>query len=123
MAMLQNSFANASFSLLVGKIQGTIVDYLMPPLGVGELMIALIGAAVSRAVLVGLALWVAMLLWPGVHVMPSHPGAVLLFGLLAASMIGFLGLTTSIWAAKFYPATAVTNFICTPRPPPSATLY
>src|SRR3546814_1940044 len=96
MAMLQNSFANASFSLLVGKIQGTIVDYLMPPLGVGELMIALIGAAVSRAVLVGLALWVAMLLWPGVHVMPSHPGAVLLFGLLGASMIGFLGLITSI---------------------------
>src|SRR3546814_18863972 len=35
MAMLQNSFANSSFSLLVGKIQGTIVDYLMPPLAVG----------------------------------------------------------------------------------------
>ena len=32
MAMLQNAFANASFSLLVGKIQGNIVDYLMPPL-------------------------------------------------------------------------------------------
>src|SRR3546814_2586749 len=60
MAMLQNSFANASFSLLVGKIQGTIVDYLMPPLAVGELIIALIGAAISRAVLVGLALWAAM---------------------------------------------------------------
>src|SRR3546814_2159946 len=38
MAMLQNSFANSSFSLLVGKIQGTIVDYLMPPLAVGELI-------------------------------------------------------------------------------------
>ena len=35
MGMLQNAFANASFSLLVGKIQGTIVDYLMPPLSVG----------------------------------------------------------------------------------------
>ena len=32
MGMLQNAFANASFSLLVGKIQGTIVDYLQPPL-------------------------------------------------------------------------------------------
>ena len=55
MAMLQNSFANASFSLLVGKIQGTIVDYLMPPLAVGELIIALVGAAITRALLVGLA--------------------------------------------------------------------
>ena len=32
MGMMQNAFANSSFSLLVGKIQGTIVDYLMPPL-------------------------------------------------------------------------------------------
>ena len=44
MGMIQNSFANASFSLLVGKIQGTIVDYLMPPLSVGELISALLGA-------------------------------------------------------------------------------
>ena len=38
MAMIQNAFANSSFSLLVGKIQGTIVDYLMPPLSTGELI-------------------------------------------------------------------------------------
>ena len=31
MAMIQNSFANSSFSLLVGKIQGTIVDILCRP--------------------------------------------------------------------------------------------
>ena len=36
--MIQNAFANSSFSLLVGKIQGTIVDYLMPPLSTGELI-------------------------------------------------------------------------------------
>ena len=68
MGMLQNAFANSSFSLLVGKIQGTIVDYLMPPLSTGELMLGMVGASVTRAVLVGLAVWLAMLLWPGVHV-------------------------------------------------------
>ena len=41
MGMMQNAFANSSFSLLVGKIQGTIVDYLMPPLSMGELMIGM----------------------------------------------------------------------------------
>ena len=35
MAMIQNAFANSSFSLLVGKIQGNIVEYLMPPLSTG----------------------------------------------------------------------------------------
>ena len=38
MGMLQNAFANSSFSLLVGKIQGNIIDYLMPPLSTGELI-------------------------------------------------------------------------------------
>lgn len=123
MAMLQNSFANSSFSLLVGKIQGTIVDYLMPPLAVGELMIALIGAAIMRAILVGLALWIAMLFWPGVHVMPHHLWAVAVFGVLGAAMLGFLGLITSVWAEKFDHAAAVTNFVVTPLALLSGTFY
>ena len=59
--MIQNAFANSSFSLLVGKIQGTIVDYLMPPLSTGELIAGLVGASVTRAFLVGFAVWLAML--------------------------------------------------------------
>src|SRR3982750_3645995 len=73
MAMLQNAFANSSFSLLVGKIQGNIVDYLMPPLSTGELIAGLVGAAVTRAFLVGFAVWLAMLLWPGVSVELRNP--------------------------------------------------
>ena len=37
--MMNNAFANSSFGFLAGKIQGTIVDYLMPPLSEAELMI------------------------------------------------------------------------------------
>ena len=85
MAMMQNAFANSSFSLLVGKIQGNIVDYLMPPLSTGELMAGLIGAAVTRAFLVGFAVWLAMLLWPGVSVAVQRPELVLWFGLMGAS--------------------------------------
>ena len=66
MGMMQNSFANSSFSLLVGKIQGTIVDYLMPPLSNLELLVAMVGAAVTRAAMVGCTVWLAMALWPGV---------------------------------------------------------
>src|SRR5438128_10685971 len=101
MAMIQNAFANASFSLLVGKIQGNIVDYLMPPLSTGELIAALVGAAVTRAILVGFAVWLAMLLWPGVHVAPHALWAIAWFGVLGSAMLAFLGLLTSIWAEKF----------------------
>lgn len=123
MAMIQNAFANSSFSLLVGKIQGTIVDYLMPPLSTGELITGLLGAAVTRAFLVGFAVWLAMLFWPGVHVVPHHFWAILWFGLMGATMLGFLGLLTSVWAEKFDHAAAVTNFVVAPLSLLSGTFY
>jgi ABC-2 type transport system permease protein len=123
MAMIQNAFANASFSLLVGKIQGNIVDYLMPPLSTGELIAGLVGAAVTRAFLVGCAVWLAMLLWPGVSVDISRPDLVLWFGLMGALLLSFLGLLTSLWADKFDHAAVVTNFVVTPLSLLSGTFY
>jgi len=123
MAMIQNAFANSSFSLLVGKIQGNIVDYLMPPLSTGELIAGLVGASVTRAILVGFAVWLAMLLWPGVSVAVRRPELVLWFGLMGSLMLSFLGLLTSIWAEKFDHAAAVTNFVVTPLSLLSGTFY
>jgi ABC-2 type transport system permease protein len=123
MGMMQNAFANSSFALLVGKIQGTIVDYLMPPLSVGELLTALVAGAVTRAVCVGCAVWLAMLLWPGVRVMPQHVWAILWFGLLGSSMLALLGVLTSIWAEKFDHAAAVSNFLIAPLSLLSGTFY
>jgi ABC-2 type transport system permease protein len=123
MAMLQNAFANSSFSLLVGKMQGTIVDYLMPPLSVGELIAGLVGAAVSRAFLVGFAVSVVMLLWPGVDVSISRPLTLLWFGLMGSLMLAFLGLLTSIWADKFDHSAVVTNFVVAPLSLLSGTFY
>jgi len=123
MGMLQNAFANSSFSLLVGKIQGTIVDYLMPPLSVGELLSALAAAAMTRAFLVGFAVWLAMSFWPGVQVGIAHPWAVIWFGAMGAAMLAFLGILTSIWAEKFDHAAAVANFVVAPLSLLSGTFY
>ena len=123
MGMLQNAFANASFSLLVGKIQGTIVDYLMPPLSTAELLAALVGGAVTRAVLVGCAVWLAMALWPGVQVTPHSFLAILWFGVGGSAFLALLGVLTSIWAEKFDHAAAVTNFVVAPLSLLSGTFY
>ena len=123
MAMLQNAFANASFSLLVGKMQGTIVDYLMPPLSTGELIAGLVGAAVTRAVLVGCAVWLVMVPWPGVHVAVSHPLSLVYFGLMGSLMLALMGLLTSMWASKFDHSAVVTNFVVAPLSLLSGTFY
>ena len=123
MGMMQNAFANSSFSFLAGKIQGTIIDYLMPPLSTGELMLALVGAAVTRAVLVGLAISAAMAFWPGVQLGAAHPWAIVWFGLMGAIMLALIGLLTSLWAEKFDHNAAVTNFVIAPLSLLSGTFY
>ncbi len=123
MGMLNNAFANASFSLLVGKIQGTIVDYLMPPLSTAELLAGITGGAVTRAFCVGGAVWLAMLLFLGSAMIPQHPGAILWFGLLGSIFLALLGVLTSIWGEKFDHAAAVTNFVVAPLTLLSGTFY
>ena len=123
MAMMQNAFQNASFAFLSGKMQGTIVDFLMPPLSEAELMLGLVAAAVTRAVCVGLAMALFMLLWPGVSLAMAHPWAVVWFGLMGAVFLAVLGLLSSIWAEKFDHNAAITNFLVTPLTMLSGTFY
>ncbi|WP_425466624.1 ABC transporter permease [Qipengyuania marisflavi] len=123
MAMMQNGFANSSFSLLSGKIQGTIIDLLMPPLSEGELMAGIVAAAMTRAVLVGCTVAIAMSLYPGVSLAMAEPWAVLWFALMGAAMLSLLGLVASIWAEKFDHNAAVTNFVIAPLSMLSGTFY
>lgn len=123
MGMVQNSFQNSLSSLIIAKVQGTIVDVLMPPLSHGELLFCYVAGAVTRAWAVGLAIWLAMLLWPGLDVSIAHPLLVLLFGTLGALMLGLLGVLTGIWADKFDHGAAVTNFLVQPLTLLSGTFY
>ncbi|MFL0355964.1 ABC transporter permease [Erythrobacter sp. GH1-10] len=123
MGMMQNAFANSSFSLLSGKIQGTIIDLLMPPLSPGELMTGIVAAAVTRAIAVGCTVALAMLLWPGVTLSTAHAWAIVWFGLMGSVMLSLLGLGTSIWAEKFDHNAAITNFVIAPLSLLSGTFY
>lgn len=123
MGMMQNAFANSSFSLLAGKMQGTIIDLLMPPLSEAELMIGIVMAAITRAVMVGGAVALAMILYPGVDLHVAHLWAIVWFGLMGATMLAIFGLLASIWAEKFDHNAAITNFIVAPLSLLSGTFY
>jgi ABC-2 type transport system permease protein len=121
MGVLNNAFANSSSSLLVSKVQGNTVDFLMPPLSPLELSIAFIGGAVTRGVVVGGV--TALALVPFVGLMPTHIWAVLFFGLGAAAMLGMVGLIGGIWAEKFDHLSVVSNFFIMPMTFLSGTFY
>ncbi|MGB3166653.1 MAG: ABC transporter permease [Alteraurantiacibacter sp.] len=123
MGMMQNAFANSSFSLLAGKMQGTIIDLLMPPLSNVELMIGIVAAAMTRALLVGGAVALAMWLYPGVDLPIAHPWAIVWFGLMGSLMLALFGFLASIWAEKFDHNAAITNFVIAPLSLLSGTFY
>lgn len=123
MGMMQNAFANASFSLLTGKLQGTIIDLLMPPLSPFELLIGIVAGSMTRAAMVGGAVALAMSMWPGVDMHVAHPWAVAAFGLLGALLLSIMGVISSLWADKFDHNAAVTNFVIAPLSLLSGTFY
>jgi ABC-2 type transport system permease protein len=86
-------------------------------------MLAMVGASVTRAVLVGLALYGMMMLWPGVDLSLAHPWAVAWFGLMGAAFLAVLGFLSSIWAEKFDHNAAITNFVIAPLSLLSGTFY
>ena len=121
MAMTQNAFANPSSSLIMGKIQGNIVDVLTPPLSPMELTLGLALGGATRGVVVGLAVSLSLIPIAAVHV--SSIAAVLFYGATASLMMSLLGIVAGLWAEKFDHIAAVTNFVVTPLTFLSGTFY
>jgi ABC-2 type transport system permease protein len=121
MAIAQNAFANTSSSIIIAKVQGNIVDTLMPPLTAHELTFAIAFGGVTRGLAVGVAAALAMTIFvpPRVH----DPFAMLYFAFTASLMLSLLGLAGGIWADKFDHIAGVTNFIVVPLSFLSGTFY
>lgn len=121
MTVIQNAFANTSSSIVSAKMQGNIVDTLMPPLSAGEILTGYLVGAIARAALVAvvIALGLALVVGQGI----AHPLWAAAFVLLGAAMMGGLGLLSGIVAQKFDQMAAVTNFIVTPLSFLSGTFY
>ncbi|NFV82068.1 ABC transporter permease [Magnetospirillum aberrantis] len=121
MAMVQNAFANTSSSIIIAKVQGNIVDMLMPPLSAAEQTLAVALGGVVRGLVVGVAVTVAMALFVRVHV--HAPGFILFHAVGGVLMLSLLGMLGGIWADKFDHMAAVTNFVVTPLSFLSGTFY
>jgi ABC-2 type transport system permease protein len=121
MAIAQNAFANTSSSMVISKIQGNIVDVLMPPLSPSELTLGYALSGATRGLMVGLVCVVAMTVFVETHI--RDVGLILYHAAMASLMLSLLGLMGGIWADKFDHIAAVTNFIVTPAAFLSGTFY
>lgn len=123
MAILNNAFANTSSSLIIAKVQGNSVDFLMPPLSPLELTLGFLSGAVTRGVLVGLVTYAAVWIMGITPFTIANLFAIVFFSVVASLFMGAVGLLGGIWADKFDHMAAVQNFVIMPLTMLSGTFY
>ena len=112
MSIIGQSFSHSVSSLMIGKIQGNIVDMLYAPLSALEVSLAIILAAVTRSFLIAI---ISIGVFSFIVEIPiSNIFYIFIFGFLSAFILGSLGFITGLWAEKFDHTATVTNFIITP---------
>lgn len=121
MTVIQNAFANTSSSLVISKVQGNIVDTLMPPLSPLELMLGYMAGGIARGMFVAIAIGLGMALFLGIEI--QHPFWALTFVFIGSAMLSAVGIVAGIYANKFDQMAAITNFIVTPLAFLSGTFY
>ena len=121
MAIMQNAFANASSSILISKVQGNIVDVLMPPLSEYELTFSYSLGGVTRGLLVGLS--VSCVIYVFVPLRVDNIFVILYFAISSSLLLSNLGILCGIWAQKFDHMASITNFVILPLTFLSGTFY
>ena len=122
MTVLQNAFANSSSSLVVSKVQGNIVDLLMPPIGPGELLVGLALGGMTRGIAVGLFAALVLGLFAGLQ-LPAAPLTALAFLVLGSLVMALAGILAGVWSNKFDEMATITNFLIQPLAFLSGTFY
>jgi ABC-2 type transport system permease protein len=121
MVVIQNAFANTSSSIMISKVQGNIVDTLMPPLSPGEILTGYVAGGVLRGLVCAAAVMAVIFPWAGLW--PASPFWMLWFALAGSVMLSLLGVLAGIWSEKFDQMAAMTNFVVTPLSFLSGTFY
>ena len=121
MTIIQNAFMNNSSSLLMSKVQGNIVDLLMPPISNFQIIVSFILVGITRGLTVAIAAAIFML--PFVEIEIYSFIVVLFFAVMSSAILSLIGLLTGIWADKWDHLGTIDNFIIIPLSFLSGTFY
>ena len=99
MSVLTQSVTNASFGIYFPKFVGTIYEVMSAPISWIEIVVGYVGAAASKAIILGLIILVTAYFFAPVRI--EHPLMMVLFLLLTAFTFSLLGFLIGIWADNF----------------------
>ncbi|WP_409560962.1 ABC transporter permease [Hyphomicrobium sp. MC8b] len=112
LSLLTESTSNASFGIYFPRFTGTIYEHLSAPISPFEIVLGYVGAAMTKAVLLGLLILATASLFVPIHI--AHPFWMLGFLILTAATFSMLGFVIGVWADGFEKLQAVPLLIITP---------
>ena len=121
MQIIQQAFSHSSSSLMIKKIDGTIVDLLFAPLSALEATIAISLAAVTRSVLLAIISIITFTLIIDIQI--QNYLTLISFTFLSSFILGNVGIIAGLWSEKFDNMATVTNFVIVPLSFLSGTFY
>ncbi len=112
LSLLTQSISNASFGIYFPKFTGTIYELLSAPVSYVEIVLAYVGAAATKSIVLGLIILATAALFVPLRI--DHPLWMILFLLLTAVTFSLIGFIIGIWADGFEKLQAVPLLIITP---------
>ena len=110
--LLTNSISNGSFGIYFPKFVGTIYEILSAPVSTFEIVLGYVGAAASKALLLGFIILLTASLF--IELQIAHPLIMLAFLILTAISFSLLGFILGIWADNFEKLSVVPTLVITP---------
>jgi len=121
MQVIQQAFSHSSSSIMIGKIQGNILDILYAPLTPGEITLALNLAACTRSIIIAI---VSIVVFSFIVEMQFYSYFhIFIFTFLGSFILSSIGIIIGLWAEKFDHMASATNFIIVPLSFLSGTFY
>jgi ABC-2 type transport system permease protein len=112
LSIFTESLNNASFGIYLPKFTGTIYELLSAPISALEIMLAYVGAAATKSVILGLVILATANLFVPVHV--EHPAWMAAFLVLTATTFCLFGFVIGIWARNFEQLNFIPMLVITP---------
>ena len=112
LSLLTQSISNASFGIYFPRFVGTIYELLSAPVSYFEIVLAYVGAAASKSIILGLVILATAGLFVPLHI--AHPAWMVLFLVLTSVTFSLIGFIIGIWADGFEKLQLVPLLIVTP---------
>jgi ABC-2 type transport system permease protein len=112
LALFTESLNNASFGIYLPRFTGTIYELLSAPVSPLEVVLAYVGAATTKSVLLGAVILITANAFVPVRV--EHPVWMVAFLLLTAITFCLFGFILGIWANGFEQLSFIPMLVITP---------